>query len=115
MKKLVVVFAIAMAGVAFVGARTGVGAEQTWTGVVTDSQCGGDHGGEVDERECTLKCTARGLKFALAIDHGSKVLAIGNQDFAGLRQHAGHTVKITGEQKGDAIVISQIEMPKKAD
>jgi hypothetical protein len=114
MKKLVVVFAIAMAMVGFVGARTGVGAEQTWTGVVTDSQCGGDHGGEVDERECTLKCTARGLKFALAVDHGAKVLAIDNQAFAGLREHAGHTVKITGEQRGDAIVISKIEMPRKS-
>jgi len=113
MKKLVVVFAIAIAGVGFVGARLGVGAEQTWIGVVTDSQCGGDHGGEVDERECTLKCTARGIKFALAIDHGATVLAIGNQDFAGLRQHAGHTVRVTGEQKGNAIIISKIEMPKK--
>jgi hypothetical protein len=114
MKKLVVVFAISMAGVGFVGALTGVGDEQTWMGVVTDSQCGGDHGGEVDERDCTLKCTARGLKVSLAIDHGTKVLAIGNQDFAGLRQHAGHTVRVTGEQKGDAIIISKIEMPKKS-
>jgi hypothetical protein len=114
MKKLVVVFAIAVAGVGFVSARTGVGAEQTWIGVVTDSQCGGDHGGEVDERDCTLKCTARGLKVALAIDHGAKVLAIGNQDFAGLREHAGHTVRVTGEQKGETVIISKIEMPKKS-
>jgi hypothetical protein len=113
MKKLTVVVLITIAWLGFVGARTSVGAEQTWTGVISDSQCGGDHGGEVDERECTQKCTARGLAFVLAIDHGAKVLGISNQDFTGLREHAGHTVKVTGEQKGDVIRISKLEMPKK--
>src|SRR5262245_39598081 len=112
MKKLLVVGAVAIAWIGFVGLRTAAGAEQTWTGVISDVQCGGDHGGEVDERECTLKCTSRGLNFVLAIEHGSKVLAIGNQSFAGLREHAGHTVRITGEQKNDAIFINKLEMAK---
>ena len=27
------------------------------------------------------------------------------------QEHAGHTVKLTGEFKGDAITVSKIEMP----
>jgi hypothetical protein len=87
------------------------GAERTWTGVISDSQCKGDHGGEVDERECTLKCAKAGDQFVLVTDFGSRVWPIANQGLAGLPQHAGHTVKVTGELKGDAIVIARIEMP----
>jgi hypothetical protein len=113
MKRPAVFFAIAIAAIIWFGAQTSAGAEQTWTGVITDSQCGGDHGGEVDERECTQNCIGRGLKYALAVDHGAKVFAIDNQTFAGLKEHAGHTVIVTGEQKAGAIVISKIEMPKR--
>ena len=115
MKKQLLALSVAIGGLAWIGwasAGTGLGAEQTWTGVISDSQCGGDHGGEVDERECTLKCVGRGDKFVLATDHGAKVWAIANQDFDGLVQHAGHTVRLTGEQKGNAIVVSRIEMTK---
>jgi|HubBroStandDraft_6_1064221.scaffolds.fasta_scaffold1890593_1 hypothetical protein len=116
MKKQLLALSVAIAGLAWFGwasAGLGLGAEQTWTGVISDSQCGGDHGGEVDERECTLKCVGRGDKFVLATDHGAKVWAIANQDFDALVQHAGHTVRLTGEQKGNAIVVSRIEMTKK--
>jgi len=90
-----------------------VGAQQTWTGSIGDSRCGTDHGGEVDERECTLRCVSTGDKFVLATDYGKKIWPIVNQDFAGLKEHAGHTVRVTGEQQGDAIVISKIEMPQR--
>jgi hypothetical protein len=115
MKKQVFALSVVIAGIAWigwVGAGTSLGAAQTWTGVISDSQCGGDHGGEVDERECTLKCVGKGDKFVLATDHGAKVWPIANQGFDALVQHAGHTVRVTGEQKGDAIVVSKIEMPK---
>jgi hypothetical protein len=44
-----------------------------------------------------------GDEFVLVTDHGKQVWPIANQDFAGLKVDAGHTVRITGEQKGDAI------------
>src|SRR5438477_13067049 len=115
MKKQLVALSVAIVGIAWigwVGAGTRLGAEQTWTGVISDSQCGGDHGGEVDERECTLKCVGKGDKFVLATDHGAKVWPIANQSFDALVQHAGHPVKVTGEQKGHAILVSKIELPK---
>jgi hypothetical protein len=40
-----------------------------------------------------------------------KTYKIDNQDFAGLKTHAGHNVALTGEMKGDTITVSKIEMP----
>jgi hypothetical protein len=88
----------------------GAGAEQTWNGSISDARCGGDHGGEVDERECTLRCVGTGDAFVLVTDYGKKVWPIANQNFADLRVHAGHTVKMTGELKDGAIVVSKIVM-----
>jgi hypothetical protein len=97
--------------IAWSGVHERVGAAQTWTGMISDSRCGGDHGGEVDERECTERCVKTGDKYVLVTDYGKKVWAIANQDFPDLAAHAGHTVTVTGEQKGDAIVVSKIAMP----
>lgn len=108
--KRVLALLIATSCVIWIGGGTMYGAPQTWTGVISDSQCGGNHGGEVDERECTQMCISAGLKYVLTTNFGKTVWPIANQDFASLKQHPGHTVKVTGELKGDAIVISKIEM-----
>jgi hypothetical protein len=42
------------------------------------------------------------------------VYSIDNQDFAGLPEHAGHTVKLTGDMNGDSIKVSDLMMPKKS-
>ena len=91
-----------------IGARA---QQRTWVGMISDSQCNGNHGSEVDVRECTLKCIAEGYKYVLATDNGLHTVPIANQDFAGLSKQAGDTVKVTGELKDGAIVISKIEMP----
>lgn len=106
-----ITLAMALLLIGLGGGWAEVAAEQTWTGVISDSQCKGDHGGEVEERECTLKCTKAGDQFVLVTDFGSKVWPIANQGFASLAQHAGHTVKVSGELKGGAIVLSRIAMP----
>jgi formylmethanofuran dehydrogenase subunit D len=107
----VLAFVVVICSIGWADARTGVGAQQTWTGVISDSRCGGNHGGEVDERECTTKCIKDGDKFVLATDYGAKVWPIANQDFASLLEHAGHTVKLTGELGPNGIVVSAIKMP----
>ena len=43
---------------------------------------------------------------------GGKTYEIANQDYAGLKDHTGHKVALTGEAKGDSITVSKIEMPK---
>jgi hypothetical protein len=106
-----------------------VGATKTWTGKISDSMCGVNHQmvkqheqkGEISataskadkDRECTLACVKDGGKYVL-VSQG-KVFELSNQDFAGLQEHAGHTVKLTGEltSDGKTINVSEITMPGK--
>ena len=101
------VFAVAVAlAVLIVGGGQAVAQQQTWKGMISDSTCGGDHGGEVDVVECTQKCIKNGDKYVLATDNGTKVVAI-----ADLAKNAGKIVNVTGELKGGAIVVSKIVVP----
>jgi len=95
-------------------------AEQTWTGKISDSMCGADHskmaaehGGakKTSDRDCTLACVKNAGKYVF-ISQG-KTYNVTNQDFAGLQEHAGHTVKLTGDMQGDSITVSKIVMPGK--
>jgi hypothetical protein len=95
-------------------------ADQTWTGKISDSLCGGSHakmiaahGGasKMTDRDCTLACTKAGGKYVFVMGGSGKVYNIANQNLAALQTHAGHTVKLTGEMKGDIIVVSKIAMP----
>jgi hypothetical protein len=111
----------ATAVVAFIGwnGTAMIGATQeTWTGTISDSMCGTSHKAMAQQvnytdAQCTLACVESGGKYVFVTD--GKVLAIANQDFAGLKEHAAHTVKVTGEKKGEAIVVSKIEMSPKSN
>ena len=99
--------AVALGGVALRAA------EQSWTGQISDSLCGAKHEeaaegqGKMPDRDCTLACVRGGSKFVLVSD--GKVYQIANQELADLKTHAGHKVRMTGEMKNDAIVVSRIE------
>jgi hypothetical protein len=89
-------------------------AEKTWNGTISDSKCGAKHGGEhegkkMTDAECTKACIDGGAKYVFV--SGTKVYQIANQDYAGLKDHAGHKVALTGEMSGDSITVSKIEMP----
>ena len=93
-------------------------ADQTWTGKISDSMCGASHTKMMAEhkdaktdRDCTLACVKGGGKYVFVSD--GKVYNIENQDLALLQDHAGHTVRLTGEMKGDTITVSKIVMPGK--
>jgi len=85
-----------------------VAAEQTLTGVVSDSRCGAKHGmANMSDRDCTQMCTARGAPYVLVSD--GKIYKLTNRA-ADLKTHAGHTVNLTGDVKGDTIRVAKIEM-----
>jgi hypothetical protein len=93
----------------------GFAAEQTWTGKISDSSCGASHNKMAEHgksamsgRDCTLACVKGGGKYVFV--EGGKVYNVENQDAAGLQEHAGHTVRLTGEMNGDSIKVSKIEM-----
>ena len=68
-----------------------------------------EHGkSAMSDRDCTLACVKGGGKYVFV--EGGKVYNVENQDAAGLQEHAGHTVRLTGEMNGDSIKVSKIEM-----
>ncbi|HEY2930733.1 MAG TPA: hypothetical protein VGK99_03235 [Acidobacteriota bacterium] len=94
-------------------------ADTTWTGVISDSMCGKDHSmmaqgsKKVDPRSCAQACVKGGSKYVLVAS--GKVLEIQNQALPALKEHAGHTVKVSGTASSDgkSIKVSQVTMPTK--
>src|ERR687886_285871 len=95
-------------------ATTTFAAEQSWTGQISDSACNKKHEeaaegqGKMADRDCTLACVKGGSLFVFV--SGDKVYQIANQKNPDIAAHAGHTVKLTGELKDNAISVSKIEM-----
>lgn len=111
----IIVKAIVVVGLMFVHHNNLSAAPETWTGQIGDSMCGAKHKPmgtmKMADRECTEMCVKAGGKYVFIM--GDKVFQIVNQKDKALALHAGHTVLLTGELKGDTITVSKIEMPKK--
>jgi len=60
------------------------------------------------DRQCLLSCIEALEKYVL-VDRDNMVIPIANQDAMGLPLYAGRPVRITGERKGNAIVVARIE------
>src|SRR6266850_1455398 len=92
------------------GARSYAAAEQTWTGELSDTTCGRSHlkmsQGLFSAPECVIACTEK-VKFTFVTT--DKIYEIANQDFAGLKEHPGEPIKLTGELQMDQIVVSKID------
>jgi hypothetical protein len=105
--------AIMTAAILVVGATTLGAAEQTWTGAVSETMCGADHskmGGKMSAHDCTVACTKSGVPYALVA--AGKVYKLSGHD-ADLRAHAGETVVVTGELKGDTIRVAKVTADSK--
>src|SRR5207237_1538881 len=100
---------------AALAAGTAVAAEQSWKGTISDSMCGHSHksaiehaGKKLTDHDCVNACVKNGGKYVFIV--GGKVYEIANQDLPDLEQHAGHTVQLTGELKGDTITVGKVAM-----
>ncbi len=69
-------------------------AQQTFTGVITDSMCGADHGMMkiTPDSKCVMDCVRAGSKYGLF--DGKNVFILSDQKTP--EQFAGRKVKITG-------------------
>ena len=93
---------------------TAFAADQTVTGVITDSMCKSNHAmmqkgaNKMSEHDCTVACVKAGQKYALAA--GDKIYQIENQNFAGLEKDAGRSVKATGQVSADgkSIIVTKL-------
>ena len=97
---------VAVLAVIWTAAGADFAAQQTWTGVISDSLCSASHARmaqsvfpPLDDPACVLACVDGGGKFVFM--DGEKPLQIANQDFAELKKHAGVRVTVTGELKFD--------------
>ena len=103
-------FAIVVAA----GLSTAFAADQTITGVITDSMCKTNHAmmqkgpNKMSDHDCTVACVKSGQKYA--VTSGDKLYQIENQSFAGLEKDAGMTVKVTGHvsEDGKSVTISKL-------
>jgi hypothetical protein len=99
--------------IAWMGLTRVFAAEETWTGRLSDSLCAASHqtraaSEKLTDRQCVIECI-KALGNYVLVDDSQKVIPIVNQDFPGLPFRSGRPVKLTGEWKGNGIVISNIE------
>jgi hypothetical protein len=115
MKRILVLVIGALFSAAFA-----LAAEQTWSGKISDSDCGRSHksaiehaGKKMSDHDCVIACVKEhGSKYVFV--SGGKIYNISNQDYAGLEEHAAHDIKLTGEMTGETIKVSKIEMAGKS-
>src|ERR1041385_473776 len=93
-------------------------ANKTMNGMISDSACGASHAkmmqehkdAKMTDRDCTLACVKAGGKFVFV--SGGKVYTVANQKLAALTEHAGETVRVTGDVKGAAGTVSKVSAKK---
>ena len=80
----------------------------SWTGWITDTQCGAK-GANSKHADCAKKCVeGQGAKYALFNPADKKVYTLDPQDKA--VGHAGQYVTVKGTVQGDTIKVASIEM-----
>jgi hypothetical protein len=85
-------------------------ADGTWTGYISDSQCG-VKGANEKHTDCAAKCVKEhGAKYVFVNDADKKVYAINDQDK--VAAHAGHHVTVTGTVDGDTLKLGTVSMAK---
>jgi hypothetical protein len=97
------VFAILTAGITF-------GADGSWTGYISDSECGAK-GTSEKHAACATKCVKeKGAKYVFVNDADKKVYMIDDQSM--VAAHAGHHVTVKGSVDGDNLKLKSIDMAK---
>ena len=100
----------AIAATLFAGTLA-MGADGSWTGWISDSQCG-VKGANEKAGECTTKCVKEhGAKYVFVNDADKKVYTVDAQDK--VAEHAGHHVTVKGAVEGDTLKLASIEMAAK--
>jgi hypothetical protein len=78
---------------------------ETWTGTISDSNCGAKHAdASPDSAACVKKCVGDGASPVFI--HDGKVLKISNPD--AVKEHLGEKVELTGDLTGDTISVTKI-------
>ena len=96
---------------AFAGLSMAADAPKSFTGIVQDDMCGGDHKkmGGTDAANCTAECIKEmGAKYALVVDHDVYVLSDQKQ----AAKYANKKVTVTGTLDGKDLKVAKIVSAK---
>lgn len=100
-------FSIVIAVALFAGVLA-MAADGSWTGYISDSQCG-VKGANDKAGECTTKCVKEhGAKYVFVNDADKKVYVVDAQDK--VAAHAGHHVTVKGSVEGETLKLTSIDM-----
>src|SRR5213082_2395120 len=100
----------AIAATLFAGTLA-MAADGSWTGWISDSQCG-VKGANEKAGECTTKCVKEhGAKYVFVNDADKKVYVVDAQDK--VADHAGHHVTVKGTVKDETLKQANIDMAAK--
>jgi hypothetical protein len=84
--------------------------QRSFSGVVTDSMCGGRHmAKDKSPAECTRMCVKDGQKYGLAVD--KKLYTLEGHE-ADLSKLAGQKVTVKGTLKGDTLSVQEVAASK---
>jgi hypothetical protein len=97
----------AVTAVTLLAAALTMAADGTWTGYISDSNCGAK-GANDKARECTIKCVKGGAKYVFVNDEDKKVYVVDAQDK--VAEHAGHHVIVKGTVEGGTLKLESIDM-----
>ena len=107
--KTLAISAIGICLFAGITAHPAWAADSTMTGKVSDSMCKAKHMIAGNDASCTHECVKGGSKYALVV--GDKVYTLETTDKSALdklSELAGASAKVTGEVKGDTIVVKAV-------
>ena len=78
---------------------------ETWTGVISDANCGAKH---ADASDASMKCVNHCIKGGAApvFVADGKVIKIANPD--AVKEQYGHTVQLTGKLEGDTVTVDSV-------
>lgn len=110
MKKLVVMFGVAVLCMAVAAMAAAAPAAQSWTGWISDSHCGVKGANEKHAKDCAAKCVKEGSKIQFVNDADKKIFDIDKAHWDEAMGHVGHKVTVTGTMANGAITVSKIEM-----
>jgi len=96
------------------GLLAAAGPTRTFTGVITDTMCGGDHSmmGVKPDAKCMRDCVRMGSQWKYAIYDGKNVYTLSDQQTP--EKYAAQKVKVTGvlDEKNGVIKVDKIEPAK---
>lgn len=82
---------------------------ETWTGTITDANCGAKHA-DASEKSmaCAKRCVEGGAAAVFVV--GDKVIKFDAASKAAIAPHIGHKVVIDGSLKDDTVTVASIKM-----